>query len=259
MSMSDLLSDVTFFSRTESSYAFLMDGKGRLLMHPFLPSPQSVNDDPIFLQATALETSSQAKDVIDSMLRYWVEYFGFSQIRVVGFGFFLFICSGVKMAMQPFHPLEWFQEAKVTRMVLKPVMLSQYTSGNRWVSKNFDLLSLVNLRSLQLTPNNFSFCVVTKESGLAVSLSGTRKPAKRFLYHRLDLEITDKCLYLTGEATTGWVFWQVFSEILVYNATFVNFRSERGYAQPSRIQVTVLTNNYRWESGRCRNIQSLFY
>ncbi|ELT90476.1 hypothetical protein CAPTEDRAFT_196421 [Capitella teleta] len=50
ISMSDLLSDVAFFGRTDSSYAFIIDSVGRLLMHPLLPSPQSITDDPIFLQ-----------------------------------------------------------------------------------------------------------------------------------------------------------------------------------------------------------------
>jgi hypothetical protein len=69
MSLSEMLSDVTFFGRTDSSYAFIVDPTGRLLIHPLLPSPATANSDPIFLQATTLETAPEAKDVIQSMLR----------------------------------------------------------------------------------------------------------------------------------------------------------------------------------------------
>ena len=77
MSLRDLLADVSFFGRTDSSYAFIMDSTGRLLMHPLLPSPQSVSEDPIFLYASAVEPAQEAKQVIKSMLRYKLHYFFF--------------------------------------------------------------------------------------------------------------------------------------------------------------------------------------
>jgi poly [ADP-ribose] polymerase len=69
-SMSDLLADVTFFGRTNMAYAFVIGPSGRLFMHPLLPTPSTVAEDPNYLQATALETTPQAQDVIKSMLRY---------------------------------------------------------------------------------------------------------------------------------------------------------------------------------------------
>ncbi|ELT90479.1 hypothetical protein CAPTEDRAFT_196424 [Capitella teleta] len=86
ISMSDLLSDVAFFGRTDSSYAFIMDSVGRLLMHPLLPSPQSITDDPIFLQATSLETFPEAKDVVASMLRGKSGSEAFPSLRVLSRG-----------------------------------------------------------------------------------------------------------------------------------------------------------------------------
>jgi poly [ADP-ribose] polymerase len=69
MALSEMLADVAFFGRTDDSYAFIVDPKGRLLMHPLLPSPDSVSSDPIFLQATSLETAPDASEVLQSMLR----------------------------------------------------------------------------------------------------------------------------------------------------------------------------------------------
>ncbi|ELU01004.1 hypothetical protein CAPTEDRAFT_222126 [Capitella teleta] len=86
ISMSDLLSDVAFFGRTDSSYAFIIDSVGRLLMHPLLPSPQSITDDPIFLEVTALETSPSAKQVLESMLKGESGSDSFSSLRVVSRG-----------------------------------------------------------------------------------------------------------------------------------------------------------------------------
>lgn len=69
MTMSDLLSDVTYFQQGELSYAFIIDNHGRLLMHPLLPRPLSIEEDPIFLQTTTLETASDAIDVMAAMQR----------------------------------------------------------------------------------------------------------------------------------------------------------------------------------------------
>lgn len=37
ITMADLLEDVTYFNPGQSSYAFLMDNRGRTMMHPLLP------------------------------------------------------------------------------------------------------------------------------------------------------------------------------------------------------------------------------
>ncbi|ELT90477.1 hypothetical protein CAPTEDRAFT_196422 [Capitella teleta] len=67
ISMSDLLSDVAFFGRTDSSYAFIIDSAGRMLMHPLLSSPQSITDDPIFLPAISLEKGDSGNASFSSL------------------------------------------------------------------------------------------------------------------------------------------------------------------------------------------------
>ena len=70
-SMSDLLADVTFFGRTSTAYAFITGPNGRLFTHPLLPTPSSLSEEPNYLQATAVETSPPARQVVASMRR-WV-------------------------------------------------------------------------------------------------------------------------------------------------------------------------------------------
>mgnify|MGYP001548599397 CR=1 FL=1 len=69
MSIEDLMSDVHVFGRTDSSYAFIVGSDGWLLTHPLLPSPQSITDEPIFVQGTNVETAPEAEAVIESMVR----------------------------------------------------------------------------------------------------------------------------------------------------------------------------------------------
>ncbi|KAK2181045.1 hypothetical protein NP493_412g00022 [Ridgeia piscesae] len=68
-SVSDLLSDVTYFNKGELNYAFVLDGEARVLTHPLLPRPQTIRDDPLFIRLTSLERSPQALDVMTSMIR----------------------------------------------------------------------------------------------------------------------------------------------------------------------------------------------
>ena len=67
--VSDLLSDVTYFNKGELNYAFVLDGEARVLTHPLLPRPQTIRDDPVFTRLTSLERSPHARDVMTSMIR----------------------------------------------------------------------------------------------------------------------------------------------------------------------------------------------
>jgi len=67
--VSDLLSDVTYFSKSELNYAFVLDGEARVLTHPLLPRPQTIHDQPLFIRLTSLERSPQTRDVMISMIR----------------------------------------------------------------------------------------------------------------------------------------------------------------------------------------------
>jgi len=55
ISMEDLLSEVTYFEKGQSRYAWMADSSGRAMMHPLLPAPSHGFVDPIFMDITALE------------------------------------------------------------------------------------------------------------------------------------------------------------------------------------------------------------
>lgn len=69
ISMSDLLSDATYFRAGELSYAFIIDGNGRTMMHPLLPRPYFTHQEPALVNIEYLERSPEAQEVIQSMKR----------------------------------------------------------------------------------------------------------------------------------------------------------------------------------------------
>ena len=70
ISMSDLLTDVTYFSHGQASYAFLVDRRdGRTMMHPLLPAPSSVTEPPIFIDIRSLEPEKEFESVYSSIER----------------------------------------------------------------------------------------------------------------------------------------------------------------------------------------------
>ena len=64
----DLFTDVTYFQEGELSYAFLVDGQGRMMMHPLLPLPVSSSDDPVIVRMTDLERQTEAQAILTEML-----------------------------------------------------------------------------------------------------------------------------------------------------------------------------------------------
>ena len=69
ISMEDLLSEITYFQRGQSSYAFMVDSSGRTMMHPLLPAPSDAFGDPIFMDITALEPEPEFTSVLLSIKR----------------------------------------------------------------------------------------------------------------------------------------------------------------------------------------------
>ena len=65
--MADLLSEITYFQRGQSSYAFMADSSGRTMMHPLLPAPSNAFSDPIFMDITALEPDPEFYSVFESI------------------------------------------------------------------------------------------------------------------------------------------------------------------------------------------------
>ena len=70
INMEDLLSDVTYFNQGQITYAFLISGSGRTLMHPLLPAPSEANEDPIFMDIRTLEVDEEFGEVFNSMTKY---------------------------------------------------------------------------------------------------------------------------------------------------------------------------------------------
>ncbi|XP_078384871.1 VWFA and cache domain-containing protein 1-like [Oculina patagonica] len=69
LSMEDLLSEIAYFQRGQSSYAFMADSSGRTMMHPLLPAPSDAYGDPIFMDITALEPGTEFYSVFESIKR----------------------------------------------------------------------------------------------------------------------------------------------------------------------------------------------
>ncbi|XP_068693104.1 VWFA and cache domain-containing protein 1-like [Montipora foliosa] len=67
ISMADLLSEITYFQKSQSSYAFMADSSGRTMMHPLLPAPSNAYGDPIFMDITALEPEPEFYSVFESI------------------------------------------------------------------------------------------------------------------------------------------------------------------------------------------------
>ena len=69
ISMADLMEDVAFLKEGSGSlsYAFVIDSLKHTLVHPLVPQPQDVTDDPVFVDISHLEYDKDTTDVIQSM------------------------------------------------------------------------------------------------------------------------------------------------------------------------------------------------
>ncbi|XP_077862112.1 VWFA and cache domain-containing protein 1-like [Saccoglossus kowalevskii] len=68
ITLDDLLADVTFFKKGASSYAFIFEANskaaGRALIHPLLPAPMDIADEPIYVHITTLERDTEFFDSV---------------------------------------------------------------------------------------------------------------------------------------------------------------------------------------------------
>jgi hypothetical protein len=55
VTMDTLFTEVKYFQQSLSAYAFLIDGYGRLLIHPLLPQPQTLYPDASVPDLTQIE------------------------------------------------------------------------------------------------------------------------------------------------------------------------------------------------------------
>jgi len=72
VTMDALFSEVQYFQQSSSSYAFLMDGYGRLLIHPLLPQLSTLSVDTPLAELTDIEydTDNNILTVRNGMLSY---------------------------------------------------------------------------------------------------------------------------------------------------------------------------------------------
>lgn len=68
--LDELLSDITNFKQGELSYAFMIDGQGRVMVHYLQPTPNAITINPDPIDIYTLETSPEARPMIESMKRY---------------------------------------------------------------------------------------------------------------------------------------------------------------------------------------------
>lgn len=68
--LDELLSDITNFKQGELSYAFMIDGQGRVMVHYLQPTPNAITINPDPIDIYKLETSQEAKSMIESMKRW---------------------------------------------------------------------------------------------------------------------------------------------------------------------------------------------
>lgn len=67
--LDELLSDITNFKQGELSYAFMIDGQGRVMVHYLQPTPNAITINPDPIDIYTLETSPEARPMIESMKR----------------------------------------------------------------------------------------------------------------------------------------------------------------------------------------------
>ncbi|XP_070573521.1 VWFA and cache domain-containing protein 1-like [Ptychodera flava] len=68
VTLDDLLGDIAYFKEGERTYAFLYEvnskASGRTLLHPLLPAPVNIEDDPVYVHVTTLERDEDFVDLV---------------------------------------------------------------------------------------------------------------------------------------------------------------------------------------------------
>ena len=77
--LDELFSDFTNFQQGELSYAFMIDGQGRVMVHYLQPTPKAITDDPDPIDIYTLETNPAAKPMIESMKRCNIFFYSDTQ------------------------------------------------------------------------------------------------------------------------------------------------------------------------------------
>jgi len=64
-----IFSEIIDYRLEQLSYAFLVDSRGRMLIHPLLPQSKQYPEEPIFLDMESVEFSRLIENVKRAMLR----------------------------------------------------------------------------------------------------------------------------------------------------------------------------------------------
>ena len=67
VTLDELFKDVTYFQQGRLSYAFILDRNARVFIHPLLPRPSDVEDDPILLYLPDIEQAREIPDLLQQM------------------------------------------------------------------------------------------------------------------------------------------------------------------------------------------------
>ena len=68
--MHELFADVTYFKAAgDGAYAFMVDFTGRVVIHPFQPSPNTVNEDPIVTDISAFEQTLEVQEFLKTTIQ----------------------------------------------------------------------------------------------------------------------------------------------------------------------------------------------
>lgn len=84
--LSELVADILYIKQKEFSYAFIIDGEERTLVHPLLPDPRDVEaTDQDIINIYNFETAGDVSQVIDSMKKkvYYSRYIPLKVSRIV--------------------------------------------------------------------------------------------------------------------------------------------------------------------------------
>ena len=61
LNVDNIFSEVSYFRQGSSAYSFLLDGLGRLLLHPFIPQPGVFKSDPVLPDIRYIESDLENK------------------------------------------------------------------------------------------------------------------------------------------------------------------------------------------------------
>ncbi|XP_034314932.2 VWFA and cache domain-containing protein 1 isoform X1 [Magallana gigas] len=146
--ISELVAEILYLQQEEFSYAFIMDGEERTLVHPLLPDPRDVEaKEQDINNIYNFETSGDVSDVIDSMKK-------------------------------------GLEGKKTLQTTIIEARGEKYFEGESQQSLN----AVFYWTPIIAPGSNFSLCIVTEQNNIVRNIESIPQPSQGdFLYHRWDL------------------------------------------------------------------------